>query len=54
VRLVFGLMRLAERIDGLIVGLARPIYLHVHMVFLAGKLPNIRPYTMYLYGSGQS
>ena len=35
------------------VGLARTIYIYgVYTVFLAGSLPNIRSYTVYLYGSG--
>jgi hypothetical protein len=29
------------------------IYIGVHTVFLAGKLQNIRSYTVYIYGSGQ-
>jgi len=36
------------------VGLARTIYIHgVYTIFLAGKSPNIRSYTVYIYGSGQ-
>jgi len=26
---------------------------HIYAVFLAGKPPNIRSYTVYIYGSGQ-
>ena len=26
---------------------------HIHTVYMVGKLPNIRSYTVYLYGSGQ-
>ena len=36
------------------VGLARTIYINgVCTVFLEGKSPKVRPYTVYLYGSGQ-
>jgi len=38
------------------VGLARTIYIYiygVYTVFLTGKSPNIRSYTVYLYGSSQ-
>ena len=36
------------------VGLARIIYIYgVYTVFLAGKSPNIRSYTVCIYGSGQ-
>jgi len=35
-------------------GLARTIYIYgVYTVFLAGKSPNIRSYTVHIYGSGQ-
>ena len=33
---------------------ARTIYVHIYIVFLAGKSPNIRSYTVCLYGSGNS
>ena len=33
------------------IGLARIIYIHgVYTVFLAGTSPNIRSYTVYIYG----
>ena len=36
------------------VELARTIYIYgVYTVFLAGKSPNVRSYTVYIYGSGQ-
>ena len=36
------------------VGLARTIYIQcIYTVFLAGKLQNIRSYTVCIYGSGQ-
>jgi hypothetical protein len=34
-------------------GLARTIIYGVYTVFLAGISPNIRSYTVYIYGSGQ-
>jgi len=35
-------------------GLARTIYIYgVYRVFLAGKPPNIRSYTVHIYGFGQ-
>jgi hypothetical protein len=37
-------------------GLSRTTYIHiygVYAVFLAGKSPNLRSYTVYIYGSGQ-
>jgi len=41
-------------------GLARTIYIYIYLyiygvytVFLAGKSPNIRSYTVNIYGSGQ-
>ena len=41
-----------------LLGLPRPIYIiyiyGVCAVFLAGKSPNIRSYTVYIYGSGQT
>jgi hypothetical protein len=36
--------------------LANPTYIYIHSVytvFLAGKSPNIRSYTVHIYGSGQ-
>ena len=36
------------------IGLARTTYIYnACTVFLAGKSPNIRSYTVYIYGSGQ-
>ena len=41
-------------IDRAIIGLARTIYIRfIYTMFLAGKTPNIRSYTVYIYGSGQ-
>jgi hypothetical protein len=40
--------------DQISVELARSIYIYcVYTVFLAGKSPNIRSYTVYIYGSGK-
>jgi len=37
-----------------LLGLARTIYVYeVYTVFLAGKPPSIRSYTVYVYGSGR-
>jgi len=36
------------------VGLARTMYIRCVYVFLAGKSPYIRSYTVYIYGSGQT
>ena len=41
-------------IDRAIIGLARTIYIRfIYTMFLAGKTPNIRSYTVFIYGSGQ-
>jgi hypothetical protein len=40
--------------NSIYVGLARTIYIRcIYTVFLAGKSPNVRSYTLHIYGSGQ-